>query len=375
MRLTSVTLLRHIAFWTGWVLGGGLLLFTLLGYVSAYLPPRYFWWTGPMASALPWLSLLVVPLALVGLFWGGYSRSWVVAVLSGAVLLLIAIRFGPLLTLSSVSKVASGADPLRVMSFNAPTREADQFEAAEAVVALAQQERSQVIALQEVAMTYADSTERRMGTSTQIIGLISELRYTPELPGYPHRLEQPIVARGPLRNLTRHTFPFPWGVLEPTRVTQVRFPWQDTSVTMINVHLHTVSSRKPWDDPGFTLWNPRTWWRYVQLYREGALRRAAEARRIRELIEQTPGPLLVAGDFNSTPHSWVYRHIAQGLQDTFATAGRGMGFTYPAPFPLVRIDYILASRHWDVVAAHVPEAYARSDHRPVVAHLQLRNSS
>ena len=350
----------------------GIIVCTAIGYASAYLSPRYFWWTGPLASVLPWLSAFAAPILVLGMIWGAYRQVWPVALGAGGALMLLALRFGPLLNPFPISTAADG-ERLRVMSFNAPTQDAHQHEAAQELVALARAERPHVIELQEVKMTYADSTERRMGTSTQMIGLLSQLDYVPELPDYPAHLHQPVVAVGPLTALRRYDFSFPWGVFAPTWVTTVRFPWADQVVTLLNVHLHTVSSRKPWRDPRFSLWDLRSWWGYVKAYRAGALRRAAEARRIRELIEGASGPLLVTGDFNSTPHSWVYRHLASGLQDAHTVSGRGLGFTYPAACPLVRIDYILASSHFEVVSAHVPEQYARSDHRPVVAHLRLRD--
>ena len=253
------------------------------------------------------------------------------------------------------------------MTFNAPTYEPDQYASAKQVVELVRAEKPFVIGLQEAGMQ-TDSLTGRIGTSTQVIGLLSQLPYRPpELPPHPEILEQPVLAPFPLPHLNEHAFPFPWGNLAPTRVTEVRFPWSGETVTLLNLHLHTVSSRKPWTDPTFRWYHPGDWIALAGAYRAGTLRRAAEARRIRRLIETISGPLLVIGDFNSTPHNWAYRHLAAGLQDVYRLAGTGTGFTYPSAFPLVRIDYVLASSHWDVISAHVPKQYARSDHRPVLA--------
>ena len=80
--------------------------------------------------------------------------------------------------------------------------------------------------------------------------------------------------------------------------------------------------------------------------------------------------MLVAGDFNSTPHQWAYRHIAQGLR-----AGGG-GATFPAWRPLVQIDHVLAGPAWCIEATTVLRPRAGrliSDHRPVVAQLRWRD--
>ncbi|HMB91666.1 MAG TPA: hypothetical protein VKP65_12515, partial [Rhodothermales bacterium] len=72
----------------------------------------------------------------------------------------------------------------------------------------------------------------------------------------------------------------------------------------------------------------------------------------------------------STPQSWIYRYIANGLKDTFKVAGKGGGMTYHSEFPTVRIDYILASHHWEIIAAYT-SARSFSDHRPVITQLFL----
>lgn len=294
--------------------------------------------------------------------------------MAALVLVLSGIRFAPRLNGFDVQATAREAPDLRLMTFNAPTYAPDRYASAQQVVQLMRTEQPHVIALQEADMGM-DSTKQRIRTSTQVVGLLSRLNYQPpELPSYPEMLEQPVIAQFPLLERKEYAFPFPWGVLAPTRITQVRFRWDGERVTLLNMHLHTVSSRKPWTDPTFRWYHPADWIDLLGAYREGVLRRAAEARRIRQIIEETTDPLLVTGDFNSTPHNWAYRHIAQGLQDAYSVAGTGWGGTYPSVFPIVRIDHVLASAHWKVISARVPDQYALSDHRAVRAVLQLRDS-
>ncbi len=92
---------------------------------------------------------------------------------------------------------------------------------------------------------------------------------------------------------------------------------------------------------------------------------------IRAMLAQETLPLIVSGDFNSTPHNWVYYGLADGLVDAFRVAGRGWGATYHADFPVARIDHVLVSRAWKVVQAHVSKA-PYSDHLPLVVRLRWR---
>ena len=98
--------------------------------------------------------------------------------------------------------------------------------------------------------------------------------------------------------------------------------------------------------------------------------RAEEAAQIRAVLSQEELPYIICGDFNSTPHQWVYWHLHRGHQDVFEVAGSGWGGTYHSVVPLVRIDHILTSPHWRIQGARVLRSTA-SDHRPLVAEISL----
>lgn len=88
------------------------------------------------------------------------------------------------------------------------------------------------------------------------------------------------------------------------------------------------------------------------------------------LIEATETPLILAGDFNDTPASYIYQRATRVLGDPYTEQGRGFGTTYHGPYPAFRIDYILHSK--DIV----PLSYKRvktdiSDHYPVVVLFDL----
>ncbi|MCA1832809.1 MAG: endonuclease/exonuclease/phosphatase family protein [Actinomycetota bacterium] len=59
------------------------------------------------------------------------------------------------------------------------------------------------------------------------------------------------------------------------------------------------------------------------------------------------------------------------LRDTFAVAGTGDAFTYPAAEPRIRIDYIFATHDVAVTRCRVAPIPDASDHRPVVADVTL----
>lgn len=106
--------------------------------------------------------------------------------------------------------------------------------------------------------------------------------------------------------------------------------------------------------------------------KKGFIRRALQAQVVKDHINKSPFPVIVAGDFNDTPVSYAYRKIRKGLNDSFVNSGYGAGFTYKGNYPPNRIDYIL----YDKVLINSYFEIMRikySDHYPIVAYFRKRN--
>lgn len=96
------------------------------------------------------------------------------------------------------------------------------------------------------------------------------------------------------------------------------------------------------------------------------IKRATQAETLQGLIDATPHPTLVCGDFNSLPSSYTYGTLAGSkLKDGFQTCGHGYMYTYHYFKHLLRIDYILHSADIEGVDYFSPEL-EYSDHNPVV---------
>ena len=77
-------------------------------------------------------------------------------------------------------------------------------------------------------------------------------------------------------------------------------------------------------------------------------------------------PLVVGGDFNSTPDDPVMQPLQKaGLRDSWVECGQGDGFTYPADKPVKRIDYLFLAGNVRCVSAQVLDMQV-SDHRPLL---------
>jgi endonuclease/exonuclease/phosphatase family metal-dependent hydrolase len=101
------------------------------------------------------------------------------------------------------------------------------------------------------------------------------------------------------------------------------------------------------------------------------LRRRDQIRSLLRFVEHCPGdlPTVIMGDFNQWGRqTGAMREFADGWQ--IITPGR----SYPSRQPVATLDRIVASRHWDCVAAevhHTGLAAVASDHLPITAVLEL----
>jgi endonuclease/exonuclease/phosphatase family metal-dependent hydrolase len=70
-------------------------------------------------------------------------------------------------------------------------------------------------------------------------------------------------------------------------------------------------------------------------------RRSDQTKTILEVIENSPYPVIIMGDFNDTPQSFTYQLLRKGRHDAFIEKGNGWGATFLKPVPMLRIDYVL----------------------------------
>ena len=76
------------------------------------------------------------------------------------------------------------------------------------------------------------------------------------------------------------------------------------------------------------------------------IRRSEHADSLKAYIKKCSYPVIVCGDFNDTPVSYVYNTISNELKDTFVESGSGICNTYLGKLPSFRIDYIFHSKEF-----------------------------
>jgi vancomycin resistance protein VanJ len=88
-----------------------------------------------------------------------------------------------------------------------------------------------------------------------------------------------------------------------------------------------------------------------------------------QIAQEKLAGVVVMGDFNGTANDRSLAPITAGLRSAQGAAGFGFGFTWPAKFPMARIDHIMV-RGVVPTKAWVMDSTG-SDHRPVVAEIRI----
>lgn len=86
-------------------------------------------------------------------------------------------------------------------------------------------------------------------------------------------------------------------------------------------------------------------------------------------------PVILLGDFNASPRSRAYRHLAACLHDAQATLSvQRAKPTFPSRMPILRIDHAFVSRSIHVVrveSLRSPMARVASDHLPLMVEFRV----
>lgn len=339
----------------------------LAGWLGAYVSPFQLWWLQPLATILPFTMAVFCGSALLGfLLFKPYWRTLLVLYLP--LLLLAFARFIPGIEqgFGFISREYGSLDKdkfLEVMTFNAgsdrviwkyvwrgnaPWRVLSERHRMYLKAGL--WEQPHISCIQEA------SEEIKKEWPTALYDTDARLAL---LPGRG-------LERMGSSTIVDNSSPLQANAVRPsTFVIRDVYHWRGQTIAVFNVQLHSFS-RKPWQGSLRRWQSIRTWLQELITLRQDYLIRAHEAQQLRLMLEKEELPFIVCGDFNSTPHEWSYVHVAQGLRKA---SGWGQA-TYPYSHPLFKIDHVLVSREWKVIAMNRIDTMI-SDHLPVLATLAL----
>lgn len=349
----------------------------ILALVVSYLSPI----TRPETTVIPALLALVYPVLLIAnfifvLFW--IFRFKYYFIFSLLALLAGYNSFFKTITFNKEKPVGSYSDAIKMVSYN--VRLFDQYKWAgdqnyftrNSVFDFIHAQQADIVCFQE----FFHGNEKSFPTIEPFLEKSNALNYHIDFVktvgdkkhyGLATFTKYPIVGKGIIR--------FENARSNSGTYTDVIFK-KDT-IRVFNVHLESVRFSKADHkfvaeiiDPGQAIHssNSRV---IVQKLSQAFKKREKQADVVAQYLAESPYPVIVCGDFNDTPLSYVYRTIAKNLNDSFLEIGNGVGSTYAGGIPFLRIDFIL---HSDVLE---PFRFKKhdvnySDHYPLSCYFKIK---
>ncbi len=108
----------------------------------------------------------------------------------------------------------------------------------------------------------------------------------------------------------------------------------------------------------------------VKKFRRAYMSRSRQAELLCRELDSSPYPQVLCGDFNDVPNSFTYFKIKGDRTDAFLRRGFGVGRSFAALSPTLRIDYILCGKELNV-EQFKKTILPYSDHYPLVADFKL----
>lgn len=319
-----------------------------LGRFASSVPPRRgdFWTAAAMS--LP----LAVALNAAALIVCALRRRWMQGLLP---LMALVVNLGYLSAVFSLPHFGSEDKRcgIRIMTLNAHgfVRPGPPCETARAVARLAEEERIDVLCLQEADV----SPDCPADTLAAL--------FAGRMPYFEREGGLAVASRFPVTD--RHGF-----FLSETNNGYMRTDLlvRGDTLRLLTVHLQTtgisslLARRREAD--GARAEGREVW---ASLLRNSRIRAQQADSLVRE-IEASPYPVLLAGDFNDMPSSYVYRRVGRALTDGFRAVGEGSGATFRDLGGMLRIDYVFHDDRFAAVRYRTLDEEV-SDHKAVVADL------
>ncbi|WP_320778195.1 endonuclease/exonuclease/phosphatase family protein [Streptomyces sp. CRN 30] len=294
----------------------------LVMVLHAQIPNRYGNLGSLVETFLPWLGLAVPLLLVLALL--RRSATALIAVLLPTVVWLN--MFGSLVTDKSGT---GGSGDLTVLTHNVNADNTDPSSTGRDVAASG----ADVVALEELTETAVPVYEKALAAAYkyhEVVGTVG------------------LWSKYPLADTEAVDIKLGWERAMRSTVTT-----PEGEVAVYVAHLPSVRVKL---EAGFT-----------------ARQRDKSATALGEAIAADPiGRVVLLGDLNGTMNDRALNSVTAQMRSTQGAAGDGFGFSWPASFPMARIDQIMVKGVEPVASWTLPET--GSDHLPIAARVRLDGS-
>ncbi len=345
-----------------------------LAYLSSYIPPSSF-------SMLPFAGLAYPYILLVNLI---FIVFWLLSKKRFALISIVAVllgwnQMGRLFRINSGENKNQEIHQTKVLSYNiqnflnvnaANTKYVDDFSNEKNIIRFIKSQNADIICLQEMLYDREDhkSFPEELGNTFSCPNFYYENYYTTnkKLDAIATFTRYKIINYGHLEFEGKSI-----GIFNDLIIN-------NDTVRVYNLHLASIHFQKEDYEFMSDLSNKEESENFktntqsiLSKLQSAYLKRGRQANEIANHITACGYPIIICGDLNDTPVSYVYEKVSGNHIDAFVQSGSGFGATYAGDdFPSLRIDYIFHDQRFNSSDFKRHKIFL-SDHFPVSSILYL----
>ncbi|PWH86566.1 endonuclease/exonuclease/phosphatase family protein [Brumimicrobium oceani] len=345
----------------------------LISYTSSVIPPQKLWFIQLFGLAYPALLISTIALTIVNVLWNKKILFSLLALILGT--FTHAKYFG--VDFKSPNLESYSENEVKIMSFNARLFDAYKFLTPELSNSksefydLFQSESPDILCIQEYA---EDASNKRIISPEEI----------KESGGFQYSTTTMILE---LKNMFSgqaiySKYPIIHSEIISDSTQTIRSLFADIvkgkdTIRVYNCHLESIRFQK--DE--YSLFDTEVASSKTYLSRIKGLvsklkkaypLRANQAQKIIDHILTSPYPVIISGDLNDPPTSYVYAMFDKHFSDAFYEGNLSMTRTYAGKVPAGRIDYIFHNEDFAPISFKTWKEKVLSDHYPIMASFKMR---
>ncbi|RYZ19843.1 MAG: endonuclease/exonuclease/phosphatase [Chitinophagaceae bacterium] len=360
------------------VINGMIVLLFLLSCLAPFLNPERWWFIAFLGLGFAaTLGTLLLFLLFTLIVKPRYAIISVVALLLGFQSISVFFAFSGGGGRSAGYVPEKGAHSLRVVHWNVARfieqrrNNNEGSQTRQKMLDQLRRENADIICFQEFMQATGKEFYDNVGYLRNTLGY--KYFYFPRGEGFKNWYGQAIFSRYPLIDTGQVTFPRPG---TPEKLLWANVVLGRSIIRIYTSHLQSYKLEK--DDyeriekiknrEDSLIPNSLSLWSKL---RRATVIRAAQANIVRDALDRCTYPIIFTGDLNDVPNSYAYHKVRGRLQDAFLERGFGIGRTFNALAPTLRIDYIFTTPDFQV-QQFKRTARDLSDHYMLVADLEWK---
>jgi endonuclease/exonuclease/phosphatase family metal-dependent hydrolase len=355
-----------------------LVFFFLLACLVPYLNPQRWWFISFLGLAFPFLSFFVLLFLITWLILlkPRFALISAIALIPGIKSISVLFAFHAPASFSYKKEPGT----LRVVSWNVARfielkRNTNAgSEKRLKMLALLKEQNADVLCLQEFHTSTNPEYYDNLTPVQQELGY-PYFYFSFDQDGDNHYYSSIIFSRYPIIDSGRVRYPRP---TLPDVLLQADIKVNDDTVRVFTTHLQSnqlgkadyarIGKIKNGEDSLVS--NSRS---IISKMKKAIVYRSIQVDIAREVVDNSPYPSVFCADLNDVPNSYTYFTARGDMQDAFLKKGFGIGRSFSAISPTLRIDYIFADKQFRIKQFN-RVVKNLSDHYMLIADMELKKN-